>query len=322
MNKTVKWLLVLVVAAAAAWAYLGGAAVDTAGEQAEKRVVTDAARRQVAIPARPQRVVALNASNVDLYCAAGGTLVGRPTTAALPAALLAKIKDIPAVGETPSPNIEQIVALKPDLVLGVNVAFHHALVPAFEKAGIPILLQDLPTYRQVLATLRFYGELTGHPEQAQEAVARIESRVDKAKARSAGKAPVRVLVVWGSPESFQMALPASFTGDLLTLLGAKNVAEGQTPSAPNMPYVPLSLEFVARANPDAVLLITHGADAQVGDKFRKELAEHQAWQGLKAVKEGRVHKLPYLLFAVNPGTQVGEAVEHLASLLYPEVAKP
>lgn len=319
--KTVKLLLLGLVLAVAAWVYCGGAAGGGAARPAATRLVTDSAGRQVSVPVRPQRVVALNASNVDLFCAAGGALVGRPTTAALTAQVQEKVKNAADVGETPAPNLERIVALKPDLVLGTDAPFHHALAPVFEKAGIPLLLQALPTYRQVLETLTLYGELAGQPDAAREAVAGIESRVAEARRRCAGRPPVRTLVVWGSPESFNMSMPTSFAGDLLTLLGAENVAQGQARISPQPPYAPLSLEYVAKANPEVILLITHGSDVQVDGKFRKELAEHQAWQGLKAVKDGRVHKLPYHLFAVNPGTQVGEAVEHLALLLYPEVKR-
>ncbi len=289
---------------------------------AAMRTVTDSAGRTVAIPVRPQRVIVLNASNLDLFYAAGGKAVGKPTTEALPDTVKAATAAVPAVGTTASPNVEQIIALKPDLVLGVNVPPHHQLLPVLEKAGIPILLQMLDNYQQILDTLHFYGELTGQTEQAAAAVGRIEDGYKRLLERNGGaRPPVKALIVWGSTESFNMATSNSFSGDLLRRLGGQNIADGQEGVGKKLNYLPLSLEYVSKSNPDVILLITHSSDTKVGEKFRAELAAHPAWQGLKAVKDNRVHQLPYHLFAVNPGTRVGEALTVLDGLLYPEVAR-
>jgi iron complex transport system substrate-binding protein len=315
--KAVKWLFPLVLIGGLAFLFIGEKK-EAAVTGVAMREFQDSAGRKVNVPVHPKRVIALNASNLDLYYAAGGTVVGRPTTVALSPDLLSKISDIPQVGETSSPNLEKILELKPDLVLGVDVAFNHTLAPVLEKAGIPILLQALPDYQSVLATITAYGELTGTPEKAAAAVATIERQVQPLRKNVTGKAPERVLLIWGSPESFNMALPSSFAGNLLSMLGAVNIADTQSPGSGKMTFVPLSLEYVAKANPDVILLITHGADERVNDKFQKELAAHPAWKNMQAVKNQRVHKLPYALFAVNPGTQVGMAVELLVKLLYPE----
>ena len=282
------------------------------------QTVTDGAGRRVIVPAQPERVVALTASNIDLYVNAGGTLAGRAATNTLPPAVRAAVQTVPTVGLPPNPSLEQLVALKPDLVLAANIPFHHVLVPVLEKAGIPVLLQTLDSYQQVLATLAFYGQLTGQPDKAAAEIAQIEKRYQAAIDRARGKPAPRVLILWGTTESFTMALPASFTGDLVQRLGGANVAAAVENTVAASGYAPLSLEFVAKANPEIILFITHSADAKVETKFRSELARQPAWQEIAAVRQNRVHKLPYHLFAVNPGTQAGEAVAVLAGLLYPD----
>ncbi|CUH97704.1 hypothetical protein P22_3839 [Propionispora sp. 2/2-37] len=281
------------------------------------RTVTDGAGRRVSVPAHPQRVVALNASNIDLFIGAGGKLIGRATTGTLTPAVRAAVHAVPTVGLPPNPSLEQIVALKPDLVLAANISPHHVLVPVLEKAGIPVLLQTLENYQQVLDTLRLYGELTGRPDKAAAEIARIEERYHAAVAGTKGKPAPKVLILGGTAESFNMALSASFAGDLVKRLGGVNMADQAENAVPAGGYVPLSLEFVAKANPEVILFISHSSDARAEEKFRRELASHPAWQGIKAVRQNRVHKLPYQLFAVNPGTQAGEAVAVLAGLLYP-----
>jgi iron complex transport system substrate-binding protein len=290
--------------------------------QVEKTVlltVTDNAGRKIQVTKNPQRVIVLNPSNLDLYYAAGGKVVGKPTTEALTPVVREAVKDVPALGTTANPDIEQMLTLKPDLILGVNAPPHHNLIPILEKAGVPILLQTLENYQQILETLHLYGQLTGNPQQAENEITKIETQYQEVVQRIAGKTPPKVLVIWGSTESFNMATPNSFSGDLVKRLGGINIAQGQDSLSEKMSFVPLSMEYVAKENPEVILLITHSTDEKVVEKLRGDLAKHPAWQGLNAVRNNRVNQLPYQLFAVNPGTRVGEAFHVLEKLLYPEV---
>lgn len=319
-----KWIMrvaMLLLIAGLLVLFRGGMENRTEGMVAQRSVI-DSTGRSVMIPERPKAVIALNASNVDLYYAAGGSLIGRPDTEALPPDILNAVKLLPSVGTTPNPNMEQIIALKPDLVLGANVPFHHELVPSMEKAGIPILLQSLNTYQDILATIKFYGELTGNEALALQRVQQIDTRLKQLVASHQRENAPKVLIIWGSTESFNMATNVSFAGNLVSLLGGKNVVDGAENLQSAVNYVPLSMEYVAKMNPDVVLLITHSSADKVQEKFDRELKSHPAWQGLKAVREGRVHILPYQLFAVNPGTRVEEAMGILDNLLYREVQKP
>lgn len=313
INKITSGVIVLFLLVGSFW-LLGQ---DKQAKKSDFRLVTDSAGRQVSIPVRPQRVVALNASSIDLYINSGGNLVGRAKTEALPASVRAAVQGVPEVGLPPNPSLEQIVALQPDLVLGVNIPFHHALVPVLEKAGIPILLQNLDNVQQVLDTLQFYGELTGHPDKAAGEISRIENQYQAVVAGVKGKTAPRVLILSGTAESFSMALSGSFVGDLVNRLGGANISDQAENADPQSGYVPLSLEFVAKANPEIILFITHSSDENAEAKFRNNLKNHPVWRDMKAVQQNRVFKLPYHLFAVNPGTRVGEAVEVLTGLLYP-----
>ncbi|CVK19272.1 ABC transporter substrate-binding protein [Sporomusa sphaeroides] len=265
---------------------------------------------------RSLRLVALNPSNVDLYYAAGGQLIGRPSTTALPSDLLEKIKDVPEVGETPCPNIDQIIALKPDLVLAADTHVKQPTLSTLEKAGIPVYRQRLDSFQEISQALRFYGELADRPGQANEVIDRLDSKLQQAQERSKNKPSPRVLTVWGSLEKLYMALPNSFTGDLISRLNALNVA-GDSDN-PATQYAPLTLEFALQADPDLILLINHSDEAKVGDKIRNELMLHPAWQKLKAVQQNQVYQLPYQLFAVNPASRADMAIDFLSNLFYPE----
>lgn len=77
------------------------------------------------------------------------------------------------------------------------------------------------------------------------------------------------------------------------------------------------MEFLAKANPEVIFLITMGDSAQMQEKIQQELAGNPAWAGCKAVKDKRVHILPYNLFTVNSGIQAIEAMDVVARYMYP-----
>ncbi len=264
----------------------------------------------------PLRLIALNASNVDLYYAAGGQLVGRPDTTALPPELLSKIQKVPAIGETLSPDINRIIALKPDLVLAADMHLRQSFLALLEQAGIPIYLQRLDNYRQISHALRFYGELADNPRRASLVIEDLDSKLLLAQEQAKRKSRLvpRVLIIWASAKSFYTALPGSFIGDLICRLKAVNVAANSSNS--RLQYVPFDLALAIEAKPDIILLITHSYEHETNDKIHNELALHPQWQKLSAVRANRVYQLPHTLFAVNPGSRVDEAMDYLSLLLY------
>jgi len=284
------------------------------------QIATDSVGRLITIPRRPQRVIALNASNLELYYATGGKVIGRALTETLSPSVRDKVRNIPTVGIPPNPNTELIIAMNPDLVLGMNAPRHHELAAVLEKAGIPILLQDLTHYIDVLEALRFYGELSGKPEQANEKIRKIEAKYQDLAEQSSHKQSPKVLILWGTEDGLYTALSNSFIGDLVKRLGGVNVSDPFASVSGNLSYAPFSLEAALRAQPEVVLLITHCFGQEAQDKLRCELLGHPIWQELNAIRKKHVYQLPYRLFTVNPGPQIGEALTILFDFLYEDHA--
>lgn len=130
---------------------------------AQQRMVTDSAGRLVAIPRRPQRVVILNSSNLGLYVVTGGKPVGMGTCDGLLPVLKDEMKHIPTVGLPSDPDLERIIAVKPDLVIGMAFPVHQSLAVVLERKGIPAMLQTFARYSDVLEALRFYGGVERQP---------------------------------------------------------------------------------------------------------------------------------------------------------------
>ncbi|SHK72275.1 iron complex transport system substrate-binding protein [Selenomonas ruminantium] len=300
---------------------LGAAAVfllpqaGMAGNQENIRLVTDSTGREVRIPQHPKRVVILNASNIDLYVAAGGedTIVGKASSKALSPEVVKATEKAAEVGIIHSPDVEKILSLKPDLVIGTNVPFHTNLADTLAQAGIPLYIQSLDSMEELTTALQFYGTLTGEEAKAQAAVAKMAASMAAVKGRTAGKNPPKSLIVFGSPDSFNMGTGKCFTGSLLNELGGGNIADQAQGEGG---YLPISMEFVARENPEVIFIIMHGQAEELEAKMRQELASSEAWQNIAAVQQGRVYILPYELFAVNPGVRTAEALQVLAEDMY------
>lgn len=280
------------------------------------RQVTDSTGKTVDIPVHPKRVVFLNVSNLDMYVAAGGAdaVVGRPTSKSMSPELTAAVGNVPDVGIIHSPSIEKILSLKPDLVIGINVPFHNQLRETLEQNHIPLYINSLDSYEDTLDTLTFFGELTGHEDVAQAEMARIQQQVNQAIAMTQGKKGPESLILFSNPMSNSMASSSTFSGDLLKRLGGKNIADlditlqGQ--------YIPLSLEYIVKHNPQAIFIISMGNSPDALERFKEQMKKDDAWGQTDAVKNGRVYDLPMDLFTVNPGSRIGDAMLYMANCLY------
>lgn len=308
---------IILVLAAIAFLLLGGNIAGTDnGEQQGTTLLTDSTGRQVNVPAHPKRVIILNASNVDLYVAAGGgeNIVGKATSQTYSDAVKSATASAQEVGIIHSPNLEAILALQPDLVIGTNVPYHQNLIPTLEKAGIPVYINSLNSFEDIYNTLELYGNLTGEKAAAEARINQMKAQYDELIANVQGKTPPKSVIIFGNPDSFSMATKKTFTGALVEELGGGNLADTLEKGDA---YIPLSMEFLAAQNPDVIFVIMMGNPQAMQEKLQKDLAANPVWSGTNAVKNNRVHILPYNLFTVNPGTQAIAAMQTLASYMYP-----
>lgn len=324
MKKSFKYLIaivaVLLVLTGGLFLYGRTDDVLAAGDSEHMQLVTDSSKRLVAIPKQPKRVLILNASNLEIFYAVGGEVVGKATSPSYPEYLKEKIQDIPEVGMIHTPNLERIISLKPDLVIGTKIPFHTALAGPLKAAGIPLYINGIDSYQDVLKSVEFFGSLTGKPELAAAKKQEIDSSYHAALNRSKTENAPKTLIVWGSPDSFSMATKYSFSGNMLNSVGGTNIADFDN-SLKGL-YVPLSMEYITKQNPEVIMVITMGEDTTgIMDKFRKELQTNMVWKDIDAVQHGRVYQLPPSLFTVNPGTQIADAAIIMANYLHSEKDK-
>lgn len=200
---------------------------------------------QPAAPApQAKRIITLapNLTEIVFAVGAGNTIAGTDDFSNYPA----EAKALPKVGGM-QPNIEKIVALKPDLVIASTEGNHPNLAPALKAVNIPLLVVKTDRLPEIAEAMREVGRVTGG-SRTDDAVTALVRDIDAQK-RTRAK-PLRVMfAVWTDP--LYVAGRNTFTEDLFVLTGARNAVQVEG-------WPQYSLESLV-ANPPDLILYPRGA---------------------------------------------------------------
>jgi iron complex transport system substrate-binding protein len=273
------------------------------GALASPLVLADSLGRQVVLPAPPQRIVPIFASNTELVAAAGAAdrIVGVEAYTRFPP----EIAHLPQVGGRLGFSVDRVARLSPDLVI-VTPARQavHQLVDPLERLGIPVMVLTHPTVAAVLANLRLVARACGLEGRGEAAALRLEARLAAVAVAAADRRgpSLRALMVTGRVSSglLLIARPGTYTADAVRLAGA-------LPALGPQVLAQVSPEAILRADPD--ILLFAGTEAA-----RDELFASPAWSALRARREGRIVTVSRSTFLI-PGPRVVDGIEALATVL-------
>ncbi len=271
------------------------------------RTVTDQAGREVSLPDTVETVAALSPAAADFAAALGLQVVARTTDTSPDPFPGAK----PA-GSAISPDFNAVAAANPDLVLA-DAAYQSGRTRDFDRFSRPVYMFKATSFQDVLATLAALGEATGRTGEAATARDSLETRAGQAlaRARAKGGSP-RVLVLTGGGRDVFGGGAATYIGSLLSYLGTTNVLGAVADGGPIPGFGVIEVGSAAALNPDAVLILPSGQGG-LADQIKAD----KAWANVPALRQGKVVDLDTTLFLRAPGPRAGEALEKLASLLWP-----
>ncbi|MCB9485805.1 MAG: ABC transporter substrate-binding protein [Dehalococcoidia bacterium] len=276
------------------------AASSTAQAAAYPMKVTDLLGREVEIKSKPATVVALSPSAVEYVYAVGGTVVGRPESAVYPEA----VKSVKSTGTSYQPSFEEILQLKPDLVVADSVI--HAqpqLRSAIEGLGIPVIFAGAETYAQVLQGVELLGKVLDANGKATETVTRIKAAHDAAKAAVGTTSVSAVVLIAGRDNTLFAAKKTSYPGDILTELGVANPAADGPEAGQGFPgYTLLAPESLVQYDPDVIFTLTPGP-ASV-PRLSTLIPTIPPFKSLKAVTTNKVIEIPVDIVLEAPGPRV------------------
>lgn len=273
------------------------ACADPAPPPSGAQTVTDDLDRTVRIAQPVRRVLSLAPNLTELLFAAGAgdRLIAASQADTYPPGL----DTLPQFSSFPL-DVERVVALQPDLVLGHAAINDPATSRALDVAGIPLYFFSFETLGDVPRTLRTLGGLLGTEATANAAADSIEAQLERLAARTADGGRPRVLLLI-SDETLYAFGGASYTQELIRIAGGESITasfEGEG--------VTLSEEFVLEAQPEVIV----GAFGPDYDP-RRLVERHPAFRALPAVRNGRVYGIDPDLIE-RPGPRIVEGAEALA----------
>ena len=269
-----------------------------------KVCVEDDLSRQVCVPAFPKRVISLAPSLTEIVfdLGAGHPLVGRTERCNEPPEAL-KIQDI---GAYLNPDLERIIALRPDLVLSPEAGMRKEVVNRLTELGIPTFVDNSNSLDEIVHTVNRLGTILGRESDAKAVVQQFQQRRQAVRERVAHVSKPLILFAVGI-RPLVLAGGRSFIGSLIREAGGVNVAEEAA-----VPYPKFSMEEVARRDPDIIVVLNKECR---DDECFNEWQRHQA---LSAVRNNQVYELDADLIA-RPSPRIMDALEQLAAILHPEI---
>ena len=265
--------------------------------------VTDQTGRSLTLPAQPRRIVSLVPSVTEILFAIGAQEALAGVTDFCDFPLEAKRK--PSVGGMVNPNLEALVARKPDLVVATRSGSRAETFDQLKRLGLPVYLVDPSSIGDVLRLVTGLGELTGHSDAAATVTAELERRIKAVGLRVAGRPRPRVLyVLWPDP----LIVPGrgALVSEIISLAGGESVTADRGQGYPR-----LSLEAAVARAPEIIILASHGGGPPMARDRWDRL------ESLPAVKSKRVYTADGNVMH-RYGPRVVDGIETLAKLVHPE----
>ena len=270
----------------------------------ETRDVIDEAGRRVVLPIKIGRIVSLapNLTEIVFAVGAGDRLVGRTSYCDYPP----QAKAIPEVGDTMKPSIEQIIALKPQVVLVSTASQLESFTHQLDEQRIAVFVTNPQSLDQVFRSIETLGELFGTSETATKLANDLRRRAQAVENAVAPAKPVRVFYQVSDEPLYTIGRDAYLT-DLIRRAGGVSVTADVPTEFPRF-----SDEAALASRPDAIILPTGGSMGNANSTVAPAL------KNSPAVLSNRVYKINEDHLS-RPGPRLVDGLEELARALHPEV---
>jgi iron complex transport system substrate-binding protein len=281
--------------------FFGGCKTSTSiDKNASIREVTDDSNRRVLLPQKVERAISLAPNLTESVFAidAGEKLIGITEYCNFPAD---ETKKIQKVGDTIKPNIETILALRPQLILVSTASQLENFTKQLEENNIAVFITNPTDLEGVFRNLTQLGEIFGKTERASEVISQLRKRVASVESKTNATRDLKVFVQI-SREPLYTIGKTSFLNDLINRAGGISVTESIVEAFPK-----LSKETALASNPDAIILSESPDNLEANDLFKDSPAS----------KNKRIFKLNADIIS-RPGPRLVDALEIIAKDLHPE----
>lgn len=247
--------------------------------EASENLVVDMMGREFVFDGVPERVVALNPSDMDILTALGveDKVVGRGSYVELPEGA----EDIPVVATGQDLNAEEILALEPDVVFTTDMGYTKEQMDTFDKMGIPVIVTNAKILDQVYESIEIFGSAMDREEKAGEVINEMKDFFENLPAQSESLKGKKVYFEI-SPLEYGLwsAGKGTFMDEISTIMGMENIF------ADINGWDEVSEEAVIERDPD---IIVTNALFEEGDVMPvDEIMSRKGWENVSAVKNKQV----------------------------------
>jgi iron complex transport system substrate-binding protein len=207
-------------------------------------------------------------------------------------------------------NVEQIISLSPDLVIGTVDGNERYILDLLEQAHIRVFFVNPRDVRQAIETISTIGLVCGLPEKARQLSGELTLRVNRVvEATGTGRRPLVFLQIHIQP--IMSVNRNTVHHDLIRLAGGENMTADEP-----LTYPRISLEEVILRKPEVILISSMDREG----RFEKARQDWLQWTSIPAVQKGRVYLIDSDLID-RPSPRLVDGLEIMAKLLHPEAFK-
>jgi iron complex transport system substrate-binding protein len=263
------------------------------------RSFTDDLGRTVKVPEKIESVVSLAPNLTEIVFAVGGgdLLVGVTTFCNYPA----DAKSIRKVGDTQKPNIETIIALKPQIVFVSTASQLEAFMKTLDQQNIAVFVAGPNTLDDIYKSIEKIGQIVGNPQKAENLVQDLKSRASAARGTIVYGSLPKVFVQIDKDSLYTIGRDSYITDIVARAGGVSATADLATA------YPKISRETALAMNPDVIIVSESEGNHDPNEAFRNS----------PAVKKGKVYRINADLLS-RPGPRVVDALEQIAEKLKSE----
>lgn len=279
--------------------------------------VKDDSGNKISFDKLPTRVVCFSSSYLNLLDAVDANVVGKSSSKNIIPPV--RYKTVPNVGPVTNINIEKVISLKPDCVVG-NEGIHNKFEAILTQNNIKMIRLDGKTFKDVKRHLKILGKAFGTEVKAEKAIDNMNVSVKETIANFNFK-NVKIAILHATAKYVTVELDASIAGSIAKELNLNNIASKDLPISEKSDKTPFSLEALVERNPEILFVTTMGNVEKIKTKFYANMKSNPAWNSLEAVNKNHIVFLPENLFLINPGLKYPEAINYMAKEVMKEENK-
>jgi len=270
------------------------------------RLLTDEVGREVKIPHSAKRIISLAPSITEILFALGldGEIAAITNFCDYPDAVMNK----PRIGGFVNPNIEKIVSLKPDLIIGIRDGNRMDTIYRLNDFGFPVYLIDPKGFDGVMQTIKNIGEVVGRERESKRMIRDVVNKREHIVTLTRSLSQPKVFFQVGDVPMITVG-KGTLADDLIRLAGGRSISENEL-----MSYPSYSIETILLKAPEIIIM----SSMESKKDYMNLVKKWQNWKSIPAVRMNTIYVIDSNLVD-RPTPRIQKGLEALARIIHPEI---